>query len=167
MPRRPHTVVFAGLSLDGCIARRGGRAPEDLGQACLEAVDALVIDGPSLAWAAGLARWPFAGTPLTVLGAVPETLRARAEASSLEPAALLTALARAGARRVGVEGAEAARAFLAADLVDELVLVRLPLLLGDGERLFGRLDRALAWEHVGTTCFEDGPVESVYRRLRE
>ena len=46
-------------------------------------------------------------------------------------------------------GADAARQYLAAGLVDEMQLSLVPILLGGGERLFEGVDPALGFEQVG------------------
>ena len=66
------------------------------------------------------------GSPTTAPSVVP---------SSLEPADVLALLARHGVTRLMVEGGAAVhRAFLAAGVVDELQLVIVPCLVGDGPR---------------------------------
>ena len=51
--------------------------------------------------------------------------------------AIATARGAAGGRDVGILGANTAQQAVAAGLVDEIVIHIVPLLLGDGTRLFG------------------------------
>jgi dihydrofolate reductase len=63
--------------------------------------------------------------------------------------ALAQAEEAAGGRDVSLGGgADAARQYLAAGLVDEMQLSLVPILLGSGERLFEGLDPALGFEQV-------------------
>jgi dihydrofolate reductase len=66
--------------------------------------------------------------------------------------AVATAREAAGGRDVGILGANTAQQAVAVGLVDEIVVHVVPLLLGDGIRMFGgpQLDRArLEPVHVG------------------
>ena len=51
------------------------------------------------------------------------------------------------------------------DLSDELTITRLPILIGDGVPLFGKLDRDMRLKHVETKSYESGFVQSTYRAL--
>jgi dihydrofolate reductase len=77
-------------------------------------------------------------------------------------AALEQARAAAGDKDVKIAGgAEACNEYLAAGLVDELLLHIAPVLLGDGERLFRGVSGPL--EEIGSTPSEHGVVHRVYR----
>lgn len=81
-------------------------------------------------------------------------------------AAVATARDAAGGKSVLVLGGDIARQCLEADLVDELVLVVLPVLLGDGISLFGSGGGAqLRFETVDVTPWGQAAVLR-YRRAR-
>jgi dihydrofolate reductase len=63
-------------------------------------------------------------------------------------AATSTALAGAEGRNLLVLGANVVQQCLSQDLVDEILLLVVPVLLGDGIRLFAALDRRLGFETV-------------------
>ena len=58
------------------------------------------------------------------------------------------------------------QSFLKEDLIDELIITRVPELLGTGIPLFGYLDNDLQFEHIQTDIYSDGLVKSNYRRKR-
>ncbi len=148
MSQRPRCSVFIAISLDGCIARDDGsldwlsvveREGEDYGyRAFVDGVDALVMGRKTYDTALGFDEWPFAGKRCIVLThARPTSPRADEEFASGAPAALLEQLGRQGVSRVYVDGGAVIRQFLAAGLVDDLTLSVIPVILGDGIRLFG------------------------------
>ena len=61
---------------------------------------------------------------------------------------------------------EAIRRFLEADLIDRLILTRIPILLGGGTPLFGPLARPLPWRHSETKILANRLVQSTYERAR-
>ena len=63
-----------------------------------------------------------------------------------------------------MDGGITVQRFLRAVLVDELILSRMPVLLGSGIPLFGDLDADVQLEHVETQGFPSGLVQSRYRR---
>ncbi|MEE8106052.1 MAG: dihydrofolate reductase family protein [Planctomycetota bacterium] len=180
MPQRATTVVYIATSLDGFIARPDGgfdwltEPPEgeDFGWAeFIATVDAMIMGRVTFETVLQFDGWPYEGTPLTVLSrtleSVPEHLRdGRAEVSSLTPAALLEQMAGRGHKRVYVDGGKTVQSFIELDLIDELIVTRVPVLIGQGLPLFGPLDRDVDWEHVSTKTYAGGLVKTAYRRQR-
>lgn len=136
---RPHVTLKLALSLDGCIARADGESQWITGSAARAhshamraAADAILVGGGTLradnprldVRLPGLAdrspeRWVLTRGPAP---AGWHALPAPADIAALAPAQYLF-----------VEGgAGAAAAFLAADLVDRLLLYRAPILIGGG-----------------------------------
>jgi len=173
------TVVYVATSLDGFIARKDGSVdwlpepPEgdDFGWAeFIGAIDAIVMGRTTFEQVLTFGVWPYEGTPLTVLSrtlsGVPEPLVGKAEISALAPGALLEELAARGCRRVYVDGGSVVQSLLREDRIDELILTTVPVLLGEGIPLFGKLESSLAWEMTATEELAGGLVKSRYRRAR-
>ena len=179
--------VFLGMSVDGFIARLdgdlswltggtppasdGGSAPEpddgeggDFGFADFVArVDAVLMGRSTYAFIAPFDDWPYQGRPVHVLST---TLEPGADQRitvhrSLDEA--VAGLSRAGHRTVYVDGGRTVHDFLAAGLVDELTLSRVPVLIGTGHTPFGELTADIQLEHVRTQTFPSGMVQSTYR----
>lgn len=173
-------AVFLGMSVDGFIARpdgdlswltggaESGGAPED-GQggdfgfaAFVAGVDALLMGRSTYEFIAPLDDWPYQGRPVHVLsttlgvGADPRTTVHR----SFEGA--VAALEAAGHLRVYVDGGRTVHTALAAGLVTDLTLSRVPLLIGTGLTPFGPLPADLALEHRRTEVFPGGMVQTTY-----
>ena len=66
-----------------------------------------------------------------------------------------------------VDGGKTIRSFLDADLIDELIVSEVPILLGGGQRLFGKLDKRLEFELVGTEIMLNQITKKHYRRKRQ
>ena len=80
--------------------------------------------------------------------------------------AAVAAVEAAGYRRVYVDGGRTVHSFLAAGLVSDLTLSRVPVLIGTGHTPFGELPDDLPLEHVRTQTFPGGMVQSSYRVRR-
>jgi dihydrofolate reductase len=188
MNARPEVCVFIATSLDGFIARPDGSpqggidwllerhaaAPpgEDFGYAAFMAgVDALVMGRKTFDTALGFDPWPYAGTPVHVMTrqrslAVPAARQADVRLRHESPGALLAALAAEGVRRVYLDGGELIQAFLREELVDRLTLTTVPVLIGQGRRLWGALPADRAWALQAVRHWPVGFVQTTYRRLR-
>jgi dihydrofolate reductase len=176
--------VFLGMSVDGFIARldhdlswltgadEAGGPPDDgeggdFGFAeFVSGIDALVMGRSTYEVIAPFAEWPYQGRPVHVLSS---SLPAEGDARIVvhrsfdEAVAALTA---AGYRRVYVDGGRTVHQFLAAGLIDELTLSRVPVLIGTGHTPFGELPADIALEHVQTRSYAGGMVQSTYRVRR-
>lgn len=179
--RRPETVVYCGVSLDGFIARADGaidwleietsEADGDMGwSGFLASVDHIVMGRATFEQFVGFGVWPYESLRITVLSStratVPMEMREKAECSALAPTELLAKLAADGHKRVYIDGGKTVQSFMREDLIDELVVTTLPVLIGDGISLFGPIPADMAWQHVSTEAFVSGFVRSTWRRLR-
>lgn len=170
---RPKVTLYIATSLDGHIAGVDGGLDwlpqispegEDYGYADFYAdVDALVMGRTTYTLAQGFGDWPYAGKPVYVythreLDAVPAGVTAIAD----EPATLLARLQAEGTRHVWlVGGANVVQDWMAAGLVDALILTVVPVLLGSGIALFSGIDPQRL---VLTDCkrYPDGLVQLRY-----
>lgn len=171
--------VFIATSLDGFIARLNGGldwlpeaggtfGSEDYGyRAFFDSVDALVMGRNTYELARLFKEWPYCGKPVVVLSSqYPGTLTRLMEGAdgiSASPAALVALLAGRGARHLYVDGGKTIQGFLDAGLIHELTITRVPVLLGEGIPLFGRLARDIRLDHLETRSYANGLVQSRYR----
>lgn len=173
----PTGHVFIATSLDGFIARKDGGLdwlilPEHDGEdhgyaAFIKDIDAIVMGRGTYEAVLGFDAWPY-DKPVLVLSRQlagtepPESLRGKVTFADLSPQAAMDLLGRQGASRVYVDGGQITQAFLRAGLVADLVLSRIPVLIGVGRSLFGAVDRDIALIHQATTAFPSGLVQSRY-----
>lgn len=172
--------VFIAASLDGYIAREDGGIDwllaanasvppgEDCGYAAfMSGVDALVMGRNTFELVLGFAEWPYGEKPVVVLSsslaALPGKVPPGVILEAGEPAQLVERLAARGWRRLYIDGGITIQRFLAAGLIDEITLTTIPILLGRGRPLFGKLDRDVKLDLVSSRAYEFGFIQSIYR----
>lgn len=173
--------AYIGTSLDGYIADRNGGLEwldcvpnpdgDDMGwSAFYEKIDALLMGRMTFETVCGFdVDWPYS-KPVFVfshtLNEVPETHQDKAEVINGSPRQVVDTLKGRGYSNLYIDGGKTIQSFLAQDLIDELIITRLPILLGGGIPLFGELSNAIMFEHVSTTVELGALVQTHYRRRR-
>ena len=169
--------VFIAVSIDGYIARADGgidwlekyaAGGEDTGyDAFMDSVDGLVMGRGTFEKALSFGAWPFA-KPVVVLsgtlsqGEVRADLTGKVRISSLAPRALMQSLAVEGWKRAYVDGGKVIQSFLKEGLISDMILTRVPVILGSGIPLFGQTEGDVALRHTRTITFASGLVQSRY-----
>ena len=171
--------AFIATSLDGFIARKNGGldwlpGPEDAEDygygAFIRRIDALVMGRKTFEKVLSFGEWPYGKKPVIVLTGrrieIPKRLGNSVEALSGTPARIVDLLAKRGLCRLYIDGGQTITAFLEAGLIDEIVITRVPVILGEGIPLFGPVSRSVTLRHVGTRRFKSGLVQSRYEVAR-
>jgi dihydrofolate reductase len=97
---------------------------------------------------------------------VPAEIADQVEILQASPQEAMDSFAARGWRRVYVDGGAVIQSFLRAGLIADLVISRIPVLIGDGIALFGALNGDVMLDHLETKAFASGLVQSVYRVRR-
>jgi len=167
-----NVTVFAGLSLDGFLARKNddldflpdGGNPEY--EAFIATVDAIVIGRRTFEKVLTFGSWPYGKMPVFVLSSNPVDVSVvkdgEVEHRSGEPAEIVESLSGRGFTHLYVDGGVTVQRFLRAGLVTRLIVTHVPVLIGEGIPLFGPLPRDIQLVHVRTTPFKSGLVTSEY-----
>jgi dihydrofolate reductase len=174
------TIVYIGTSLDGFIARTDGDfdwltqfADDEAIHAYEEfmnGIDAIVIGRGTFEKILTFPSWPYkkkAFVLSTSLKQLPDTLRDKATLLSMEPKELLSYLSGMGFSNIYVDGGKVIQGFLKEDLIDDLIISKVPLLIGNGIPLFGFLGADLQFKHIRTEVQSNGLVRSYYKRERK
>ena len=119
----------------------------------------------------GFNEWPYAKpVPVFVLSnsldELPGKLSAKVEIVRGELKRIIESLKDKGINNLYIDGGKTIQSFLKEDLIDEMIITRVPILLGSGIPLFGKNNLELKFEHVGTEVFNNMLVRSKYLRKR-
>ena len=166
--------VFIATSLDGFIARSDGTLdwlPEGGGEPhgyteFMATVDALVIGRKTFETVLSFPEWPYGAKPVIVLSSKPDALQAPRGALctiiDATPAEVVDRLAARGMAHLYIDGGVTIQRFLAAGLIQRLIVTRVPVVLGTGIPLFGPVAQDLHLAHVATRAYPSGLVQSEY-----
>lgn len=173
--------VFIATSLDGFIARNDGDIgwllerddpTEDHGyEAFIKDIDVIVMGRGCYEGIRHVTPWPYS-RPVLVMSRtlidkpLPEELVGKVEVTDRSPEQVMARLDSQGRRRVYVDGGQIIQSFLRAGLIAEMVISQVPVLLGQGRRLFGPLSSDISFIHATTRSFKSGLVQSHYRIAR-
>jgi len=173
------TTVYVGSSLDGFIARKDGdidwlvkyqnKEVHDSYNEFISRIDAMVIGRGTYEKVLSFPEWPYEKKVFvlsTSLKQIPETLNEKATLVTMKPEEMLSYLSDKGLSNIYIDGGKVIQSFLREDLIDELIITRVPELIGKGIPLFGYLDNDLRFEHIKTNIYSDGLVKSYYERKR-
>lgn len=169
--------IFMAMSLDGFVARENfdldwlmkqKTEGEDHGyDAFMASVDGLVMGSGSFRTVLGFDAWPYE-KPVVVLSNtlgnddIPDDLRGKVRISSLTPRELMADLSEQGWTRAYVDGGKIIQSFLRAGLIKEMTVTIVPILIGQGKRMFGPLEADIDLRLLETKSFESGLVSSRY-----
>ena len=132
-------------------------------------VDAMVIGRNTFETVLKFDGWPYGEKSVFVLSSrplPPIPPGARVRQLTGDPASVLSQLEALGVRHVYVDGGITIQRFLQAGLIQRLIITRVPVLIGTGIPLFGRLPHDIRLQHVGTRQYASGLVQSEYRIAR-
>jgi dihydrofolate reductase len=174
------TVVYAGVSLDGFIAGKDGdiswlaafenKEINDSYKNFMTEVDAIVIGRGTYETVISFSAWPYEKKAFllsTSIKQVPEKLKDKIEIISMKPGEIRKYLSDNGFTNIYVDGGKVIQGFLKDDCIDEIIITRLPVLLGSGIPLFGSLSDMLEFTHIRTDVYSNGLVKSHYARKRK
>jgi dihydrofolate reductase len=173
---RTRLSVLIASSLDGYIATRDGslawleeaaRSDEDYGyEAFLDSVHALAMGRGTYDHIAHLDPLPFGSRPVFVFTHRPPAPRNGVTFWQESPRAALGRWTAMGLVRVYVDGGRLISDFLAQGLIDDMILTKVPVLLGDGLPLFHPIGVSTALRLESVQSWPSGFVNLTYSRAR-
>ncbi|MFZ1081857.1 MAG: dihydrofolate reductase family protein [Candidatus Kryptoniota bacterium] len=169
-----------GTSLDGFIAKKDGdidwlvkfenREVNDSYREFMSKIDAVVIGRGTFEKVLTFPSWPYEKKVFvlsTGIKQVPDMLRGKVTVLSMKPRELLNYLSSEGFSNIYVDGGKVVQGFLKEDCIDEMIITKVPVLIGSGIPLFGFLDNDLQFKHIRTDVYSNGLVKSRYERERK
>jgi len=174
------TSVYIGTSLDGFIAKTDGNidwltqfANDDAIQAYeefMKGIDAILIGRGTFEKILSFPSWPYQKKAFVLsssLKQLPDSVKDKATLLSMKPKELLSYLSEMGFSSIYVDGGKVIQGFLKEDIIDDLIISKVPLLIGNGVPLFGFLGADLQFKHIRTEVQSNGLVRSYYKRERK
>lgn len=173
--------IYIATSLDGFIAGKDGDigwlneipnpSNSDYGYAeFMDGIDALIMGRNTFEIVHSFDVWPYE-KPVFVLSnslnKVPEGMEDKAEIVKGDLTTLVDNLKKRGYKNLYVDGGSVIQGFLKDDLIDEMIITRVPILLGEGIPLFGTLENSMKFKLVKTVSYDETLVKCHYIRVKE
>ena len=169
--------VYIATSLDGYIATEDGGidwltefpnpGDSDYGfNEFMQRIDALVMGRNTYEKVLSFGLWPYTKKVFVLsnkLKEVPEELTDKVEIISGDIKAVTAHLNKRGFVNLYIDGGQTIQSFLKEGLIDEMIITRIPILLGLGIPLFGKLDKPVRFGVVETEILDDLLVKSHYK----
>lgn len=187
--------VFIATSLDGYIAREDGDVSwlhegekpdeseefaegqesgdtEDGGYGVFfNTIDVLVMGRGSFEKVLEFEPWPYGEKPVIVLSKsltkVPEKLRDTVRIDASTPQKLVKKLSQGGYKHIYLDGGKVIHSFLREGLVDEITLTAIPVLIGNGIPLFGRIEKDIRLMLMESRSWNNHFVQSKYQVIKD
>jgi dihydrofolate reductase len=173
--------VFIATSLDRYIADKHGGLdwlfsvpnPEqnDMGyESFIQGIDAILMGRHTFETVCGFdCPWPYK-KPVFVLSntlkSIPQPYADKAKLIKGPLKNVVDQLNSEGYNQLYIDGGKVIQSFLKEDMVDELIITTIPVLLGGGASLFGKLSAPLNFELVSSKVFLDAVDQVHYKRQR-
>jgi dihydrofolate reductase len=171
-------IVYIATSLDGYIARKDGNLDwlneipkvelNDFGfTAFMNRIDAIIMGRNTFETVVSFNEWVYI-KPVFVLSrtlnAMPKEYIGKAEIIKGNLNEIIEGLNKRGFNDLYIDGGKTIQGFLEEDLIDELIITRVPIILGSGIPLFGQMKTEILFYHVKTESYKNGLVISQYKR---
>jgi len=179
--------VFIATSADGYIATKSGDVDwlEKVGKADAEmgefsdmgfnnyasSIDCMIMGRKCMEKISSFnltpEQWPYGDIPIFVLSntlkEAPENLKGKVEMYSGEVPVLISQLEREGFQHAYIDGGATITSFLNLKLINEMIITRAPVLLGDGISLFGKIKSPIKLEDSQAEAYPNDFIQIKYK----
>jgi len=174
-------IVYIATSLDGYIAKKDGTIDwlmdipnpdkSDYGfSEFMERIDAVIMGRKTFETVVSFKEWPYT-KPVFILSRnlknLPKEYQEKAQIVTGELNDILASLGKQGVKNIYIDGGKTIQSFLQEDLIDEIIITRIPTILGSGIPLFTDIDKELKFKVLNTEVLNQDLVKSTYVRIRE
>lgn len=174
--------VFIAQSTDGYIADKDGKIdwlnqipnPNniDMGyNSFINRIDAIIMGRKTLKTIIGFdVEWPYS-KPVFVLSSkikiTPQELADKVEVLNDTPLKIIETLQKKGYNNNYIDGGVCIQNFLKEDLIDEMIITTIPILLGEGHRLFGNQTFQQNYKLISSQVFLNNISQVHFKRERK
>ncbi len=170
-------TIYIAVSLDGFIARENGDIDwltkyesNEIFESFKEfmnSIDAVVIGRGTYEKVLSFSDWPYTKKVYllsTTIKTIPDRLKENVNLISMPPREVINYLSNRNFSNLYIDGGKTIQNFLKEDLIDEMIITKVPVIIGDGIPLFGYLEKDINLQHLETTVYSNGLVKSYYKR---
>ncbi len=171
--------IYIATTIDGYIATNNGGLDwlmdvpnpdnNDFGfNDFMNSVDAIIMGRKTYEMVLSFGEWPYLKKVFVLsntLNEVPVELKDKVEIINGEIPKIITKLNKRGFVNLYIDGGKTIQSFLKLGLIDEMIITRVPVLLGCGIPLFDSLEKPINFEVVKTEVLNDVLVKNHYRRI--
>jgi dihydrofolate reductase len=177
--------VYIATSVDGFIAKPDGNVDwlhtagnlkadmgtEDMGfKAFMDSVDCMIIGRKCMEMISNMnltpEQWFYGDMRIVVLSntvtEVPDNLKGKVEMYSGEINSLVATLEKEGFKHAYIDGGKTIQSFVNLQLIDEIIITKVPVLLGEGIPLFGKTFKDIKLEKAKACAFTNDFVQVKY-----
>jgi len=112
-------------------------------------------------------QWPYGDTRILVISntlkEAPDNLKGKIEIVTGDIEKLLTQLTQEGHKHAYVDGGATITSFINLQLINEMTITQIPVLLGSGISLFGKLPKHIKLENAQAIAFPNDFVQIKYK----
>lgn len=170
--------IYIAQSLDGYIAGPNGDLDwlnnipnpdnNDFGFAeFMKQIDAVVMGRNTFEKVQTFGIWPYSKPVYVASGSLkslPSEYSGKAQIINLSPSEIVEKLEKEGLSNIYIDGGALIQSFLTKDLIDELIITTVPILLGSGISLFGKLETSVELKFRQSEILINSLVKSYYTR---
>ncbi|MEH6581506.1 MAG: dihydrofolate reductase family protein [Halioglobus sp.] len=128
-----------------------------MGRKCMEVISSLNLTPE---------QWPYGDIHIVVLSNTlsepPENLRGKVDMYSGDIPELVLSLESNGFKHAYIDGGAAITSFINLKLIDEMIITKVPVLLGEGIPLFGKINSRVKLENARATAFRNEFIQVKY-----
>lgn len=169
--------VFIAASVDGFIAREDGSIDwllgidnpngDDFGyNEFIKDIDVIIMGRNTFEIVKSFDKWQYGKIKVIVITSskyiLPEGFNQNVEITNDNPRKLITRLELEGYKNVYIDGGKTIQSFLREGLIDEITITTIPLILGIGIPLLGRIGKQINLGHIKTNVYNNGLVQNIY-----
>ena len=177
--------VYIATSADGYIATPDGgvdwlhtagnlevdMGSEDMGfQSFMDSVDCMIMGRKCMEMISSMTltseQWFYGDMRIVVLSNTvkepPENLRGKVEMYSGDIQELILKLENSGFKHAYIDGGATITSFINLKLINEMTITKVPVLLGEGIPLFGKINKSVKLENAKTSAFSNDFIQVKY-----
>lgn len=173
--------VYIATTLDGFIAGKDGNLDwlmnipnpdnSDYGfNDFLNKIDGIIMGRNTFEMVLSFGEWPYTKKVFVLsnrLKEVPEELSSKAEIISGDISEIVSELHSRGFYNLYIDGGKTIQSFLRLNLIDEMIITRIPVLLGEGIPLFSSMERQINFTVEKTEKLNEFLSKTYYKREKE